>query len=165
MPNWDLFRSMMKKVGHGRHMIHDVLSKRLDDGTFVEDAKSPMKLLCLQYPCIVTSFSPSSGVASAVDLRVASAVDLSVATPPAATLKKAPNPGVRHWCRLPHSQFLDKKRQITAEDFSSTIAGLTLWNWLVPPSSDRLMSPDKHTIHGEVLFGRCMWEGKQVQWN
>ena len=149
-----------ENVDHGRHMIPTALSKRLDDGTFVEDAKSPMKLLCLQYPCIVTSFSPSSGVASAVDLRVASAVDLSVATPPAATLKKAPNLGLRHWCSFPPSQFLAKKHRITADDFSSTIAGLTLWNWLVPPSSCRLMSPDKHTIHGEVLFGRRMLEGK-----
>ena len=119
-------------------MIPTVLSKRLDDGTFVEDAKSPMKLLCLQYPRIgpvssrtendipriVTLFSPSS--------EVASAVDLSVATPPAVPLKKAPNLASRHWCHFPSSQFADKKNQVTEEDFSSTIAGLTLWNWLVP---------------------------------
>ena len=155
-----------ENVGHGKHMLPTVLSKRLDDGTFVEDAKPPMKLLCLQYPRIgpvssrtendipriVTLFSPSS--------EVASAVDLSVATPPAVPLKKAPNLASRHWCHFPSSQFADKKNQVTEEDFSSTIAGLTLWNWLVPPSSYRLMPPERHTIHGEVLFGRRMWESK-----
>ena len=135
-------------------MIPSVLLDWVDDGTFVKDAKPPMKLLCLQYPCIVTLSSPNSkvasfqaenvvprivslsspsiGVASAVDLRVAPAVDLSVATPPPATLKTAPNLANRHWCHFPPSQFLNKANQITAEDFSSTIAGLTLCNWLVP---------------------------------
>ena len=55
---------------------------------------------------------------------------------------------------------MNKENQITAEDLFSTITGLTLWNWLVPPSSYPLMPPDWHTIHGEVLFGRRMWEGK-----
>ena len=106
-------------------------------------------------PRIVSLSSPSSKVAS-------SAVDLSAATPPRVTmLKPAPNLANRHWCHFPPSQFLNsKENQVTAEDFSSTIAGLTLWNWLVPPSSYRLMSPDWHIIHGEVLFERHMWEGK-----
>ena len=47
-----------ENVDHGRHMIPTALSKRLDNGTFVKDAKPTMKLLCLQYHRIGTVSFP-----------------------------------------------------------------------------------------------------------
>jgi len=106
----------------------------------------------------VSASSPESETASV-------AIDLSGITSSSAFagkgIKAPPNPNNRPWCRFPPSQFLEDIDRITADDFRQATDGLKLLEWLLPPSSEHhLLSTDKHTIHGEVMFERRILEGK-----